>query len=281
MSKIPYPHLVKEVADAYRAVSGTVDAVKYGELPGKIEELHIGETAESEVYLLAADANAILNLNPSAAVKFDISNSHPSLTGAVDGSVCVGDTVGLSTDEFDLTQTTKQWQRSTGNTIKESMLSSSAGETICVLYGRRYVKTRDGDAIIGYMHNSGGYSGPLIVSSVSADAVIFDGGGGEMTAGGTVVFKGTTYWYNSGGYWMGGDPPDTSGLNRYKVPQTTTIQEGVLLLLNVAFEYLWANIDGATGDTYTVTSDDTVIRCELNGSGDYTGTAISEQATTE
>ena len=280
MSKLAYTRLVKDVADAYRTASGSTDTVKYGELAEKIEGLHTAEKAIADSYYIAADATADADITSTASVILDISNTRVALTGTTAGKISTGDTVGLSSGDFDLSETTKQWQQYIGDLTPDNMVASQADETICILSGRRYRKSRDGRAFVGYMFN-GSYTGPLLVSDVSADAVIYNGGSGEKLSSGTVEFNGKTFWYNSGEYWMGGNISDTSGLNRYKIPGTSTLPEAALALIKLVTECWWSDIPGADGETYTVTAEDSGIRCKVTGHGDLTGTATSNEAKTE
>ena len=282
MSKISYPRIVTDVADAYRTASGTSGAVKYGELAEKIEELsNTADNFKSEIYRLAGEISTDTAIAPEISVRLDISFAELALTGTVGRRAYAGDTLGLACFGCDIESTTKQWQNFSEERIPANMIVSEAGETLCILSGRRYVKSRSGKAYVGYMCNSGGYSGPLLVSKVSADAVIFNGGGPDQYSAGSFIYNGETYWYSSGGYWMGGNINDSSSLNRYKIPVMTTMENGALMLMDEVSNYSWQDIEGEIGDTYTVTAEDTRVRCVITGSGDLTGKTNSDTAIIE
>ena len=274
MSKISYPRLVNDIADAYRTASGTANRVKYGELPERIAELPSGPRDNGKIVANAAIA-------PLSSVKLDISYITLSLTGTTDGKAAANATLGLQCEDLDLSNTAKQWKAYFADETPENMMVSDAGTVLCTLSGRVYRKSRNGAAYLAYMYSSGGYSGPLLVSDVSADAVIFNGGGPDQYSPGTIQYEGKTYWYSSGGYFMGGDCTDTSDSNRYKLTEITTVENGAKLLLDVLSEYWWQDIEGENGDTYTVARDDAKIRCTVTGIGDFTGTAKSDTAIIE
>jgi hypothetical protein len=88
--------------------------------------------------------------------------------------------------------------------------------TICILSGRTYTKVNPGRAIVGVAVNSGGHIGPLLVSEM-ADAVTYSAtSGGPWPYESTILHKGVTYYVNAGAHFMGGNPADTSGLDRYR-----------------------------------------------------------------
>ena len=88
--------------------------------------------------------------------------------------------------------------------------------TVCILSGRTYTKVNPGRAIVGIAVNSGGYIGPLLVSE-TADAVTYSAtSGGPWPYESTILHKGVTYYVNAGAHFMGGNPADTSGLDRYR-----------------------------------------------------------------
>lgn len=268
MSSISYPELLGDIADAYRAASNTTDRVKYGELPERIAELPSGPHDNGKI-------TADTGITPSVFIKMDIAFANPKLTGATDGKAVIGDTLGLTCSDIDISTFNKQWLKFSPESAPESMMVSNAGEQLCKLASRVYRKSYDGAAYVGYMYN-GVYSGPLLVSSVSADAVIFNGGGGDQYAAGTIEYLGNTYWYSSGGYWMGGNYTDTSGLNRYKVPEATTLEKGALMLLDAVNDYIWEGIDEETGETYNADGQYDKIRCAVIGTGDFTGITKSD-----
>lgn len=274
MSSISYPQLISDVADAYRAASSTSDGVKCGELPEKIAELSNGTHDNGKIEADAAIA-------PSASVKLDIGYIEPALTGTTNGKAAENTVIGLSCADFDLSNTTKQWQRYCADSAPETAKVSQAGTVLCTLSGRVYKKSRDGDAYCGYIFTSGGFSGPLLVSDVSANAVIFNGGGPDQYSPGTIQYDGKTFWYSSGGYFMGGNHTDTSGSSRYKIPETTSVEIGARLLLDYIYEFLWQDIRDENGETYTVADNDERIRCIVTGTGCFTGTAKSDAAIIE
>lgn len=271
MSKISYPRLVNDIADAYRTASNTANRVKYGELPQRIAQLPTGPLNPTDNGTITADTQ----IDPSAFVRLDISFANLSLTGAVNGKASIGSTLGLTCSDFDISAFDKQWLHYLPEDVPENMIASQANEVLCKLSGRVYKKSRNGAAYVGYMYNSAGYTGPLLVSKVSEDAVIFNAGGADQYSAGTVQYLGETYWYGSGGYWMGGDVADASGLNRYRVPATTTIEAGVLMLLDAVGEYTWKSIEGENADTYHAAGEYNKIRCAVTGTGNFVGTIKS------
>ena len=86
------------------------------------------------------------------------------------------------------------------------MITSKAGDKICVISGREYTKAYDGEAIAGYYYCLTGYTGPILVG-LTAESVAFKTTWDSrvLEYGGTVTYNGKTYYYSSTEYFMSGN----------------------------------------------------------------------------
>ena len=98
-----------------------------------------------------------------------------------------------------------------------SFSASSAGNVIIQMSGRYYYKKYNGFAYVAYVSGSDGVTGPLLVST-NANAVTYytSHDNNTFSYAGTINYNGTTFYYSSWEYWIGGNPSDTSGMNRKK-----------------------------------------------------------------
>ena len=96
---------------------------------------------------------------------------------------------------------------------KEAGAVFSAGELITQISGRNFTKVNPGLAFTGYMYN-GGYTGPVVVSPVNADAVTYVTSYTSTTFGETATldYKGQTWHIGSNQYWMYGNQNSTAGV---------------------------------------------------------------------
>ncbi|MCQ2496171.1 MAG: leucine-rich repeat protein [Lachnospiraceae bacterium] len=89
---------------------------------------------------------------------------------------------------------------------------SEAGTLLATISGRTFTKVNDGDAVVGYMYN-GTYSGPVVVSYESAEAVTYttNYGNNVFNSIKTIEHMGRTWYVGSDQYWMYGNNASTAG----------------------------------------------------------------------
>ena len=111
--------------------------------------------------------------------------------------------------------------------------------TVCILSGRTYTKVNSGFAVVGIYNNQGQYTGPLIVSKTAAAVTYSATSGGPWTYATTITHGGETWYVNTTEHFYGGNPEDTSGLDRYKCSATTpaTAAEELLTAYEATLPY--------------------------------------------
>lgn len=108
----------------------------------------------------------------------------------------------------------------------------------CILSGRRFWKTVEGKTLIAYGQISGGYSGPLYVSTDPDYVTYRASSGGPFTYSGTLQYLGMTWYYSATAHFFGGDLISTGG-PAIKLPQSySAIALAAQALLEIANVHL-------------------------------------------
>ena len=109
------------------------------------------------------------------------------------------------------------------------MSDFSAGDLLVTLSGRKYYKTNDSKAYVGYFYD-GSYTCLLIVGK-TPESVSYTSDRFVFTSDKTIEYNGETYYVSQTEYAMGGNIADTSGNNWIKYLDVSNNTEAALKLL--------------------------------------------------
>lgn len=134
---------------------------------------------------------------------------------------------------------------------------SSANTTLCILNERRYYKTTDDLAYVGY-YFGGDYTGPILVGT-TADSVKFTTDG-QTFSGSTYTYEGQTYYVSSTSYFMDGNRTSTGGiaikLSSSAISTQQAIETMIEKLLADSEDIVLPTINNATSNVINMYAED-------------------------
>lgn len=187
---------------------------------------------------LALTGNDQINVNGYSNIKITISNSNKAIPqkGATMKKYRI--VVGGQTIDID---------------SNEAYKCSKANTVLCTLNGRKYYKTTNDLAFVGYYYSSSGYTGPILVGT-TADSVKFTTEG-QTLSGTQITYQGSTYYVGSSGYYMAGNQTSTEGFAIKLSNSVMTEQQAREILLDKLIAEnndIEVTINNSTTGTYQV-----------------------------
>lgn len=107
---------------------------------------------------------------------------------------------------------------------------SKSNTVLCTLSGRKYYKTTDDEAFVGYYYSSEGFTGPILVGT-TADSVKYTTEG-QTFSGTQITYEGNTYYVSSNQYFWTGNQTSTEGVATKLSNSAITQQQANETMLN-------------------------------------------------